>query len=75
MQRANSRALKEHPWQPLLGWHLVLTLNRLSMIITMRGEEPTGIEYFVTLLTLLLITILKGSGAMSVDRLLTPLAL
>ena len=41
----------------------------------MRGEEPTGIEYFVMLLTLLLITILKGSGAMSVDRLLTLLAL
>lgn len=38
-------------------------------------KNGEGIEYFVILLTLLLIIIVKGSGAMSLDRLLTPLVL
>jgi putative oxidoreductase len=40
------------------------------------GEKSgEGIEYFIMLLALLLIIIVKGSGAMSFDRLLATLAL
>jgi putative oxidoreductase len=38
-------------------------------------KNGEGIEYFVMLLSLLLIIVVKGSGAMSVDRWLTRLAL
>ena len=38
-------------------------------------KSGEGIEYIVMLLTLLLIIILKGSGAISADRFLTTLAL
>jgi putative oxidoreductase len=40
-----------------------------------REKNGEGIEYFVMLLALLLIIIVQGSGAISFDRLLTPLAL
>lgn len=40
-----------------------------------REKNGEGIEYFVMLLALLLIIIARGSGAMSFDRLLTPLVL
>ena len=40
-----------------------------------REKNGEGIEYFVMLLALLLIIIVRGSGAMSFDRLLTPLVL
>jgi putative oxidoreductase len=40
-----------------------------------RAKNGEGIEYFVMLLALLLIIIVRGSGAMSFDRLLTPLVL
>jgi putative oxidoreductase len=38
-------------------------------------KDGEGIEYFVMLLALLLIIIVQGSGAISFDRLLKPLAL
>ena len=35
-------------------------------------KKREGIEYFVLLLSLLLVVIVKGSGAMSIDLWLTP---